>query len=124
MTVKDDFMKKILIGMFVFLSIFTIAMVVIFLNTGGTPDTLIVAVFGACMGEYSICGIIKKAKEKEKTERLREGYLEDLGLYLDEDDTEEEESEEINEKVCTAFEPVEEYISAAHDDDIEEEAID
>lgn len=122
MTVKDDFMKKILIGMFVFLSIFTIAMVVIFLNTGGTPDTLIVAVFGACMGEYSICGIIKKAKEKEKTERLKEGYLEDLGLYLDEDD--EDNSEEINEEVAAAFEPVEEYISAAHDGDIEEEAID
>lgn len=122
MTVKDDFMKKILIGMFVFLSIFTIAMVVIFLNTGGTPDTLIVAVFGACMGEYSICGIIKKAKEKEKTERLREGYLEDLGLYLEEDD--EDNSEEINEEVAAAFEPVEEYISAAHDGDIEEEAID
>lgn len=122
MTVKDDFMKKILIGMFVFLSIFTIAMVVIFLNTGGTPDTLIVAVFGACMGEYSICGIIKKAKEKEKTERLREGYLEDLGLYLEKDD--EDNSEEINEEVAAAFEPVEEYISAAHDGDIEEEAID
>ena len=122
MTVKDDFMKKILIGMFVFLSIFTIAMVVIFLNTGDTPDTLIVAVFGACMGEYSICGIIKKAKEKEKTERLKEGYLEDLGLYLEEDD--EDNSEEINEEVAAAFEPVEEYISAAHNGDIEEEAID
>lgn len=122
MIVKDDFMKKILIGMFVFLSIFTIAMVVIFLNTGDTPDTLIVAVFGACMGEYSICGIIKKAKEKEKTERLKEGYLEDLGLYLEEDD--EDNSEEIKEEVNAAFEPVEEYISGAHDGDIEEEAID
>ena len=122
MTVKDDFMKKILIGMFVFLSIFTIAMIVIFLNTGSTPDTLILAVFGACMGEYSICGIIKKAKEKEKTERLKEGYLEDLGLYLEEDD--EDNSEEIKEEVNAAFEPVEEYISGAHDGDIEEEAID
>ena len=122
MTVKDDFMKKILIGMFVFLSIFTIAMIVIFLNTGSTPDTLILAVFGACMGEYSICGIIKKAKEKEKTERLKEGYLEDLGLYLEEDD--EDNSEEIKEEVDAAFEPVEEYISGAHDGDIEEEAID
>ena len=123
MTVKDDFMKKILIGMFVFLSIFTVAMVVIFLNTGSTPDTLILAVFGACMGEYSICGIIKKAKEKEKTERLKEGYLEDLGLYLEEDDG-EDNSKEIKEEVDAAFEPVEEYISAAHDGDIEEEAID
>ena len=122
MIVKDDFMKKILIGMFIFLSIFTIAMIVIFLLTGSTPDTLILAVFGACMGEYSICGIIKKAKEKEKTERLKEGYLEDLGLYLEEDD--EDSSEEINEEVAAAFEPVEEYISAAHDGDIEEEAID
>lgn len=124
MTIKDDFMKKILISMFIFLSIFTIGMIVIFLNTGDTPDTLIVAVFGACMGEYSICGIIKKTKEKEKTERLKEGYLEEIGLYLDEDSNEEDNLEEINEKVEAAFEPIEEYISVAHDGDIEEEAID
>ena len=44
MTVKDDFIKKILICMFVFLTIFTIGMIIIFLQTGSTPDTLIVAV--------------------------------------------------------------------------------
>ena len=45
-----------------------------------------------------------------------------MGLYLEEDD--EDNSEEIKEEVAAAFEPVEEYISAAHDGDIEEEAID
>lgn len=119
MTVKDDFMKKILIGMFIFLSLFTVAMIIVFLLTGSTPDALIVAVFGACMGEYSICGVIKKAKEREKTERMKEGYIDDPENYFD-DEIEEEDS-------CVAgvvFEPVNEYISAAHDGDKEEEAID
>ena len=65
------------------------------------------------MGEYSICGIIKKAKEKEKTERLKEGYIEDFGCF-------------IEDEIATAianFECVDEYISHAHDGDIEEEAI-
>ena len=120
MTVKDDFMKKILIGMFIFLFVFTVAMILVFLMTGSTPDTLIVAVFGACAGEYSICGVIKKAKEKEKTARLKEGFIEDY----EEDDYVNDEDEFEDEIVCAAYEPVDEYISSAHEGDIEEEAID
>ncbi len=122
MIVKDDFMKKILIGMFIFLSLFTIAMIVIFILTGDTPDVFIGAVFGACMGEYSICGVIKKAKEKEKTERLKEGYIEDFGCFIEDEDEGEEEVEDIATAIAN-FECVDEYISPAHDGDIEEEAI-
>jgi len=122
MTIKDDFIKKLLIAMFIFLSVFTIVMVVVFLLTGETPDVLIGAVFGACMGEYSICGLIKRAKEKEKTERLKEGYIEDIE-FLFEDKDEEDSEEEINDAVAAAFEPVDEYLSDAHEGDIEEEAI-
>lgn len=122
MTIKDDFIKKLLIAMFIFLSVFTIVMVVVFLITGETPDVLIGAVFGACMGEYSICGLIKRAKEKEKTERLKEGYIEDIE-FLFEDEDEEDSEEEINDAVAAAFEPVDEYLSDAHEGDIEEEAI-
>lgn len=120
MIVKDDFMKKILIGMFIFLSLFTIAMIVIFILTGDTPDVLIGAVFGACMGEYSICGVIKKAKEKEKTERLKEGYIEDFGCLIEDED--EEEAEDIA-TVIANFECVDEYISSAHNGNIEEAPI-
>ena len=119
MTIKDDFIKKVLIAMFIFLSIFTVVMIVIFLFTGNTPDTLILSVFGACMGEYSICGLIKKSKEKEKTERMKEGFVEDPENYFD-DEVEEEDNEII---AGAPFEPIDEYISSAHDGDIEEAPI-
>lgn len=67
---KDDFIKKILIIMFSFLFVFVIVMIGIFLIMGETPDVLITAVFAACVGEYSICGLIKNRKEKEKTIRM------------------------------------------------------
>ena len=102
MTVKDDFIKKVLITMFIFLTVFTIGMIIIFLTTGSTPDTLIVAVFGACMGEYSICGIIKRTKEKEKTERMKEGFVEDPEKYF------EDEVEETD-VGGTVFEPLSSY---------------
>lgn len=117
MTVKDDFIKKVLITMFIFLTVFTIGMIIIFLTTGSTPDTLIVAVFGACMGEYSICGIIKRTKEKEKTERMKEGFVEDPEKYF------EDEVEETD-VGGTVFEPLSSYLSTAHEEDIEQEAID
>ena len=123
MIVKDDFIKKVLIAMFIFLSIFTIAMVVVFILTGSTPDTLIAAVFGACMGEYSICGLIKKSKEKEKTERIKQGFIEDFDGYI-EDAEDQEEDEDYNEIVAGApCGRIEEFISAAHYGDKEEEPI-
>lgn len=115
-TNKDDFIKKVIIGTFVFLLLFTIAMIVVFCMTGSTPDVLIGAVFAACVGEYSICGMIKKTKEVELTERLRDGSLE---LY----DECEEDSKEDGAVAGVTFECVDEYISAAHNGDIEEEAI-
>jgi len=111
---KDDFIKKVIITMFSFLLIFTIVMIVVFCITGNTPDVLIGAVFAACVGEYSICGMIKKTKEKELTERMKEGCLEDFDEY-------DEDEENI---AGITFENIDEYISNAHEGDIEEEAID
>lgn len=71
--IKDDFMKKVLIGMFAFLFVFTIVMIWVYVVTGGVPDVLIGAVFAACAGEYSICGLIKNHKEKQKTIRMLGG---------------------------------------------------
>jgi len=112
---KDDFIKKVIIGTFGFLFIFTIVMIVVFLITGNTPDVLIGAVFAACVGEYSVCGMIKKTKEKELTERMKEGCLDVEDEYEDNDDFS---------VAGSVFEPVDEYISLAHEGDIEEEAID
>jgi len=112
---KDDFIKKVIIGTFSFLFLFTIIMIVVFLITGNTPDVLIGAVFAACVGEYSVCGMIKKTKEKELTERMKEGCLDVEDEYKDNDDFS---------VAGSTFEPVDEYISLAHEGDIEEEAID
>lgn len=112
---KDDFIKKVIIGTFSFLFIFTIVMIVVFLITGNTPDVLIGAVFAACVGEYSVCGMIKKTKEKELTERMKEGCLNVEDEHEDDDDFD---------VAGSIFEPVDEYISLAHEGDIEEEAID
>ena len=71
--IKDDFMKKVLIGMFAFLFVFTVVMIWVFIETGSVPDVLIGAVFAACAGEYSICGLIKSNKEKQKTIRMLGG---------------------------------------------------
>lgn len=114
---SDDFIKKVIIGTFSFLLIFTIVMIVVFCITGSTPDVLIGAVFAACVGEYSVCGMIKKTKEKELTERLKEGCFEDF------DDYEEDIEEDVAAAIAN-FECVDDYISKAHDGDIEEEAID
>ena len=75
--IKDDFMKKVLICIFVFLFFFTILMTLIFLIRGSVPDTLVIAVFGACAGEYSICGLIKNGKEKQKTMRMVNGLVDE-----------------------------------------------
>ena len=61
--IKDDFMKKVLIGMFAFLFVFVGVMIWIFIEYGSVPDVLIGAVFAACAGEYSICGLIKNHKD-------------------------------------------------------------
>lgn len=119
MEIKDDFMKKVLIGMFAFLLVFTITMIVVFCNIGEVPDSLIIAVFGACAGEYSICGLIKNAKEREKTQRMRDGFVENYEEYNDDDLTEEGE-----EFINAILEPVDSYMSTVHNGDIEEEAID
>ena len=94
MTNKDDFMKKVIIGMFIFLIIFTIGIMVEFYYTGSVPDTLVKCVFGACMGEYSICGLLKHTKEKEKTKRLKDNLIEEEPEDDDMNDIHDENNDE------------------------------
>ncbi len=49
---------------FLVLTIFTITMVVTFNRVGAVPDILVTCVFGACLGECSILGVIKTTKTK------------------------------------------------------------
>ena len=63
---KDDFLKKVIITIGIFLFCFTVAIFIVFCVTGGSePSTLIACVFTACLCECSICCLIKKNKNKE-----------------------------------------------------------
>lgn len=81
---KDDFLKKVIITIGIFLFCFTVAIFIVFCVTGGSePSTLIACVFTACLGECSICGLIKKNKNKEisyKKSQLSEESEEDIDI--------------------------------------------
>lgn len=81
---KDDFLKKVIITIGIFLFCFTIAIFIVFCVTGGSePSTLIACVFTACLGECSICGLIKKNKNKEisyKKSQPSEESKEDINI--------------------------------------------
>lgn len=61
---KKKTANVVLVLMAIFILIFVISMTFIFCIKGSVPDTLIVAVFGACTGEASILGWIKTIKTK------------------------------------------------------------
>ena len=82
---KDNFIKKIIITMGIFLLTFTIVNCALFYITGGNePTTLITCVFAACLGEGSICGFIKIKKKKE-----------DGKISIEADDTIEDAAEQF-----------------------------
>lgn len=90
---NDDFMKKIIIFMGIFLFCFVVVVLGLFYLTGGMePSTLIVAVFAACMGEGSICGFLKISKNKKELEEKKANVHEGEGEESDElEDMEEEQ---------------------------------
>lgn len=61
---KVKFSKKVLICLFIFLFLFTIAMTLCFYVTGSEPSTLITCVFAACIGEFSVLGFLKNCEYK------------------------------------------------------------
>ena len=73
--------------MAIFLTIFTVVMIAVFAITGSEPSVLIASVFAACLGEGSICGMIKKNKNllesKNECEQIEEAEKIDRnGLFL------------------------------------------
>ena len=77
---KKKTMDFILIIVGISILIFTIAMIWIYILTGGIPDTLCTCFFVACTGECGFMGWIKSAKvryqehewEEEKEEKIKE----------------------------------------------------
>ena len=63
---SEKTMDKILVIMFWTLIVFTITMILIYIFTGGTPDTLIISFFTAFTGECGFMGWIKTVKENNK----------------------------------------------------------
>lgn len=61
---KKKTMDMILIIVGIATLIFTIAMIWIYLLTGGIPDTLVTCFFVACTGECGFMGWIKTAKAR------------------------------------------------------------
>lgn len=59
-------MDFILLIVFLCLTVFTIAMIVLFTVYGSVPDTLITCVFATLGGECGILGWIKTTKEKKR----------------------------------------------------------
>lgn len=65
---------RILIFIGVFLFAFAVTMIAVYVITGGTPDTLIISVFGVCGSECGAMAWIKNTKEKQQE---RKEFLED-----------------------------------------------
>ena len=61
---KIGTMDVILIIIGIALLVFTITMIIVFLDMGSVPDTLITCVFATFTGECGILGWIKTTKEK------------------------------------------------------------
>lgn len=66
---SDKFLDKVLVSIALFLLLFVITMIVVFCIKGSIPDTLVISVFGATVGEVSVTGWIKTTKEKREEER-------------------------------------------------------
>ncbi len=87
---KMKTMNIILIFMALFLLVFIVAMIFIYYNTGGIPDTLVVSVFTICGGEFGVMGWIKTTKDKylqkdfEKESRKYMERMEKLKEVIDE----------------------------------------
>ena len=68
------FSKQVIKGMFVFLVLFVIAILVVFWHTNAEPSTLVASVFAFCSVEGGILGLIKiyKGKKGETNETRNE----------------------------------------------------
>ena len=79
-------MDVILVIVGTFLAVFTVAMVLVYIFTGGIPDTLVTCVFAVCGGECGVMGWIKTSKDKHQARQWQ---------------TEDREYAKENGEICT-----------------------
>lgn len=82
-------MDVVLIVVGISLFAFTIAMVKIYQECGGVPDTLVTCVFATLGGECGIMGWIKTTKERNKERRWEKEDKREAGDPLDKKTMEE-----------------------------------
>lgn len=58
------FSKKVVVAILAEVTVFTVAMVAVYMKTGGTPDTLIVSFFSFIGGEAGVLGLIRYGDSK------------------------------------------------------------
>lgn len=58
------FSKKVVVAILAEVTAFTVAMIVVYMKTGGTPDTLIVSFFSFIGGEAGVLGLIRYGDSK------------------------------------------------------------
>ena len=58
------FSKKVVPAILVAVAAFTVAMVVVYIKTGGVPDTLVASFFAFAGGEAGALGLIRYGKAK------------------------------------------------------------
>ena len=63
-TSSNRFSKKVVPAILVAVVIFTVAMVVVYIKTGGVPDTLVASFFAFAGGEAGALGLIRYGKAK------------------------------------------------------------
>ena len=66
---KKKTMDIILVVIAVTLLVFVVTMTLVYLYTGGIPDTLCTCVFATCGGECGVMGWIKTTKERRQDRR-------------------------------------------------------
>lgn len=66
-------MDKALIMVLLVVVVFTITMIIIYIRCQSVPDTLILSVYAATIGECSVTGIIKKENIKQENKQETSG---------------------------------------------------
>lgn len=65
---KAKFSKVVITSVLAAVALFTVAMIFLYSQYGGVPDTLIVSFFTFCGGEAGILGVIKVKDKSAKTD--------------------------------------------------------
>lgn len=92
---KRKTMDTVLVVIAVTLLVFVVTMTIIYICTGGIPDTLCTCVFATCGGECGVMGWIKTTKDRQRDrqyeleDREHNEKLEAIGFMVDPGEEEE-----------------------------------